>query len=68
MLKRSNYKTHIFLSKCVNAQLVYKQGSKYVLANGGDLLGNTLTETLDNLQSDDYNNVKVSLLSKLESR
>ncbi len=62
------YKTQVFLYKCVAAQLVYKQGSKFVLANGGDIIGNTLQETLSNLQSEDYNQVKISLLAKLESR
>lgn len=62
------YKTMIFLSKCVNAQLIYKQGTKYVLANGGDIIGNSMQETVVNLQSEDYNPIKISLLAKLESR
>lgn len=63
-----HYKTKIFLFKCISAQLIYKQGSKFILANGGDIIGNSLQEAIINLQSDDYNSVKVSLLAKLESR
>jgi hypothetical protein len=67
-VESDHYKTAIFLFKCVNAQLVYKQGTKYMLAGSGDLLGNTYMDTIKNLQSDDYNGVKISLLSKLETR
>jgi hypothetical protein len=62
------YKTMIFLFKCLNAQLVYKQGSKYLLAAGGDIIGNTLLEAVLNLQSEDYQGIKISLISKLESK
>jgi hypothetical protein len=67
-LASDHYKTMIFLFKCINAQLIYKQGPKYILSAGGDILGNSLLEAVTNLKSDDYQPVKISLLSKLETR
>ena len=64
----THYKTMIFLFKCLNAQLIYKQGPKYILSAGGDILGNSLLEAVANLQSEDYQPIKISLLSKLEAR
>jgi hypothetical protein len=67
-LESEYYKTYIFLFKCVAAQLIYKQGPKFVLAAGGDLVGNSVLEAVKNLNSDDYQAIKIGLLAKLESR
>lgn len=67
-LESESYKTSVFLFKCVSAQLINKQGTKYILAAGGDLIGASYLEAVKNLQSEDYNAIKISLLSKLESR
>lgn len=67
-VESSYYKEYIFLFKCVNAQLVYKQGTKYILSDGGDVLGNSLLDAIRNLKSDDYQSTKIGLISKLESR
>lgn len=67
-LESESYKTMVFLFKCVNNQLIYKQGTKYVLAAGGDLIGSSFLEAVKNLQHEDYQAIKISLLSKLEAR
>ena len=66
-LESPYYKTMVFLFKCMNANLLYKQGPKYVTASG-DLVGNTLLEAVTNLQSPDYQPLKISLTAKLEGR
>lgn len=66
-LESPYFKSMLFLFKCVNANLIYKQGPKYVTSSG-DLLGNSLLEAVTNLQSNDYQPIKISLLSKLEGR
>lgn len=58
----------IFLNKCIKANLVYKQGPKYIISEGGDILGETYSKALENLQSEDYQSVKIGLISKLEAR
>ena len=68
MVENPYYQTMVFLRKCVKANLVYQQGPKYMLSAGGDLLGNTLLDAVTNLQSDDYQGIKLSLMSKLEAR
>lgn len=60
------YKDMAFLSSCLAAKAVFKQGPKYIL-QGGDILGNNYLEAVTNLKSDDYNGVKISLLAKLEA-
>lgn len=66
-VESSYYKTMVFLFKCLRANLIYKQGTKYMLIEG-DVLGESLLEAVKNLESDDYNNVKLSLMTKLQSK
>lgn len=66
-LTSPHYKNMIFISKCMAANLIYKQGTRYLTASG-DELGNSLLETINNLESEDYQGAKISLMSKLEAR
>lgn len=67
LIKDPTYKDHIFLKKCVTAGYIRQSGPTY-LTLGGDVLGNTLEQALSNLRSPEYNNIKVDLLTKLESK
>ena len=60
------YKEAIFLKDCVTLKLVVKQGPKYYI-NGGEKLGDSYLQTLMNLQSDDWQEVKISLLGKIQA-
>ncbi len=61
------FKTMVFLFKCKNANLVHKQGPKYITATG-EVIGHTLLEAIKNLQSTDYQGLKIGLMTKLENR
>lgn len=59
------YKTMIFIFRCINRNALYRQGSKYMTFSG-EVLGNSLAEAVTNLQSDDYQGLKISLQTKLD--
>ncbi len=61
-----DFKTMAFLQDCVLAGIIKKSGPKYYVT-GGELIGNTFLDTIANLQSPDYNEVKISLKAKLDS-
>lgn len=61
------YKEYIFLGKCVRENVLSKTGPKY-FTKEGELLGNTALEAVINLKDDNYNHIKLDLLSKLESK
>lgn len=58
------YKEAIFLQDCILNKLVERVGPKYYV-KGGEKLGDSYITTLQNLQSDDWQSVKISLLGKL---
>jgi len=60
------YKEAIFLKDCLSIKAVTKQGPKYYV-NGGEKLGDSYLQTLQNLQSDDWQEVKISLLGKIQA-
>lgn len=60
------YKEAIFLKDCLAIKAVIKQGPKYYV-NGGEKLGDSYIQTLQNLQSEDWQEVKISLLGKLQA-
>jgi len=66
-LQSAYYKTTIFLFKCLRSNIIYKQGTKYMLVEG-DVLGGSLLEAVRNLEDPDYNNVKLSLITKLDAK
>ncbi len=61
------YKEAVFLQDCLMAKLVEKVGPKYYV-KGGEKLGDSYISTLQNLQSDDWQSVKISLLGKLQRK
>jgi len=60
------FKEAVFLQDCLNIKAISKLGPKYYIT-GGDLIGGSYTNTLINLASDEWNEIKVSLLGKLEA-
>lgn len=66
LIDNSNYKEMILLADCLQAGLVKKQGTNYYIL-GGDKLGFTYLDAINNLQKPEYNEVKISLLAKLEA-
>lgn len=65
-LNNPYYKTISFLQDCIQAGLIRKSGTVYSLA-GGDKIGDSFLNTIENLHSSEYNEVKVSLKHKLET-
>ncbi len=61
------YKQFIFLGKAYKAGVIKKQGQKYFTTDG-DLIGNSATEAAVNLNTPEYNSVKLSILTKLEAQ
>lgn len=64
--KNPFYKTAVFLKDCMAIKAVIKNGPAYYV-NGGEKIGNSYLQTLQNLQSDDWQEIKISLLGKLEA-
>ncbi len=60
------FKSLTFLQDCVQAGLIKKSGPKYFVT-GGDLIGESLMNTIENLNKSEYNEVKISLKAKLEA-
>lgn len=60
------FKSLTFLQDCVQAGLVKKSGPKYFVT-GGDMIGETLMNTIENLNRPDYQEMKLSLKAKLEA-
>lgn len=59
-------KTFIFLADCVQNGFVKKVGPKYQVV-GGDQLGESTLNAVENLNSPEYNELKLSLAAKLAS-
>ena len=57
------YKDYIFIQDCITNGSVEKRGGKY-FEKGGEEIGNTLANTITNLQSADYQDLKIRLQSK----
>lgn len=64
-LNNPYFKTAVFLQDCINAGYVKKIGTVYQ-TTGGDTIGQSYLSTLDNLNSPEYNEVLLSLKSKLQ--
>lgn len=62
----ADFKTMVFLQDCVSIGAVRKSGTVYY-ALGGDKLGNSFIDTIQNLQKPEYDEVKISLLAKIKS-
>lgn len=66
LLDNQNYKDMVLLSDCMHAGLIKKAGTNYYVL-GGDKIGFTYLDTINNLQKPEYNEMKVGLLAKLEA-
>lgn len=66
MINNPDLKTMSFLQDCILAGIIKKSGPKYYIT-GGDLIGNTFLDTVQNLQAPEYNEVKISLKAKLDA-
>lgn len=62
----ADFKTMVFLQDCVSIGAVKKSGSTYY-AIGGDKIGSSFLDTIQNLQKPEYDEVKISLLAKIKS-
>ncbi len=66
LLDNPDLKIMSFLQDCLHAGIIKKSGPKYYVT-GGDLIGNTMLDTVNNLQSPEYNEIKISLKAKLDA-
>lgn len=66
LLNNPDFKTMSFLQDAVVSGIIKKSGPKYYIV-GGDLIGNTFLDTVQNLQKPEYNEIKISLKSKLDT-
>ena len=66
LLRDPNYTSMILLQDCVHAGLIKKSGSAYFIL-GGDKLGFSYLDAVINLQKPEYNEMRISLMSKLEA-
>ncbi len=60
------FKTMSFLQDCVIQGLIRKTGAIYSVV-GGDKIGNSFLDTVEKLNSPEYNETKISLKAKLET-
>ena len=61
-----NFKDYVFLRKCLSNGILRQNGPTYVTL-GGDVLGNSLEQAVQNLRTPEYNHIKISLLAKLDN-
>lgn len=65
LVENPDFKTMVFIQDCVAIGALKKEGPKYRI-NGGDIIGNSLLDTIGNLQKPEYNEAKLSLKTKLD--
>lgn len=61
------YNESVFLQDALAAKAVYKQGPRYIVTSSGEILGKSYMDTLNNLQSAEWQSVKISLLDKIQA-
>ncbi len=66
LVGNADFKTMIFLQDCVAIGAVRKSGAMYY-ALGGDKIGSSFLDAIQNLQKPEYDEVKISLLAKIKS-
>ncbi len=66
LLDNPNYSTMLLIQDSVHAGLIKKVGTSYMLL-GGDRIGFTYLDAINNLQKPEFNEAKISLLAKLQS-
>lgn len=67
LLENPNYTTMVLVQDAVQAGLIKKIGTSHMLL-GGDRIGFTYLDTINNLQKDEFQEVKISLLAKLNAK
>lgn len=67
ILEDDSFKSKVFIYKCVEKGLIIKQGTKYTLI-GGDVLGFTITETINYLANPNNSEVVLTLKNRLETK
>ncbi len=65
LMDNPDFKTMVFIQDCLSIGAVKRTGPKYYV-NGGDLIGHSFLDAIANLQNPEYNEVKLSLKTKLE--
>ncbi len=65
LIDNSDFKTMVFVQDCISIGAIKKTGTKYYV-NGADIIGHTFADTINNLQNPEYNEIKLSLKTKLE--
>ena len=66
LVSNPDYKVLVFIQECLQAGVMKKTGPKYYVS-GGDMIGASLVETINNLQDPTYNEVKISLKAKIDA-
>ncbi len=61
-----SFKTRVLIDNLVSKKILIKSGSKYVV-HGGDTVGATLQDTIDFLEEPSNQDVKLSLMGKLDA-
>jgi hypothetical protein len=61
------YKDYILFEDLVSANIINRKGGRYFV-NGGVEIGASKAQVVSNLRSDDYQDLKISLIAKLEAR
>lgn len=66
LIQDENYRTMLFLQECLQIGAIRKQGYTYIVYGTGELLGKTYHETINNLQKPEYNEMVISLKTKVQ--
>ena len=61
----NNFSMKVFIEDCVRAKALVKSGSKYMLA-GGDVIGYSLSDTIDYLKDPTNQEVYINLKGRLD--
>lgn len=61
------YKDYILFEDLVSANIITRKGGRYFV-NGGVEIGASKAQVVSNLRSDEYQDLKISLIAKLEAR
>jgi len=66
IIQAPDYKASLFLQECMSIGAIRKSGGAYYIS-GGEVLGKSYQDALNNLQKPDFNEVKISLKAKIDA-
>lgn len=66
LVNNPDYKSLLFLQQCLSIGAIRKSGTNYFIA-GGESIGKSQMDTVQNLQKPEYNEVKISLKAKIDA-